>query len=163
MKIYGTTEIARTLHVDAALVSKWRERNKLPPADAELSSGPVWLAETIEPFLKAGRPAAKPRGGPLSLYVVSARMKTGRFPPIGSEDQERFTEAITGIRSRALFNPTVTWTGAHQAEVKIGCMASEPVEAGSRVRTIIMRQAQSGAHIGVKDVEIEMIKRLDDW
>jgi hypothetical protein len=66
------------------------ERAKLPTADAGLSVGPVWLAETIEPMLKAGGPEQKPRGGRPSVYVVSARLKTGRFPSASAEDAERW-------------------------------------------------------------------------
>ena len=56
MKVYGITEIARALDTDPGLVGKWRERHKLPAPDAELATGPVWLADTIEPLLAAGGP-----------------------------------------------------------------------------------------------------------
>lgn len=44
------------LDTDPGLVGKWRERHKLPAPDAELATGPVWLADTIEPLLAAGGP-----------------------------------------------------------------------------------------------------------
>ena len=44
MKVYGIAEIARALDTDPGLVGKWRERHKLPAPDAELATGPVWLA-----------------------------------------------------------------------------------------------------------------------
>ena len=56
MKVYGISEIARALDADPGLVGKWRERHKLPAPDAELATGPVWLAGTIEPLLAAGGP-----------------------------------------------------------------------------------------------------------
>jgi hypothetical protein len=58
MKLYGIAEIARALDTDPGLVGKWRERHELPPPDAELATGPVWLANTIEPMLTAGGPGS---------------------------------------------------------------------------------------------------------
>jgi hypothetical protein len=58
MKLYGIAEIARALDTDPGLVGKWRERHELPPPDAELATGPVWLADTIEPVLAAGGPGS---------------------------------------------------------------------------------------------------------
>ena len=54
MKVYGLTEIARALGVDGVLVAKWRERGKLPPAEAELSVGPKSLVTQLA-WSAAGR------------------------------------------------------------------------------------------------------------
>lgn len=51
--IYGCTEIATVLGLKPNTVSAWHRRRvkDMPPADAELSTGPVWLAPTIEPWM----------------------------------------------------------------------------------------------------------------
>lgn len=50
---YGIAEIAEALGVDRQLVTVWRRRlsRGLPPPDDELASGPLWLAETVEPWI----------------------------------------------------------------------------------------------------------------
>lgn len=50
-RIYGISEIANELGLERKTVSQWRSRGKLPPADDVLSMGPVWLSETIEPWI----------------------------------------------------------------------------------------------------------------
>lgn len=72
MRVYGIAEIARALGTDPGLVGKWRERHKLPAPDAELATGPVWLAGTIEPLLEAGGPEPK-APGPAAAPVPSHR------------------------------------------------------------------------------------------
>lgn len=64
---YGITEIADALGLNRQLVTVWRKRRShgLPEPDAELSSGPIWRGETIEPWIDGlrGRRGAPP--GPL--------------------------------------------------------------------------------------------------
>ena len=52
---YGIAEIADALGVGRQLVAVWRRRRShgMPEPDAELASGPVWLADTIEPWMHA--------------------------------------------------------------------------------------------------------------
>jgi len=100
VKVYGLTEIARALGVDPMLVAKWRERGKLPPADAELSVGPVWLAGTIEPLIENGGPDRKPRGRrqeptrsrPWPSWAGFRRS----IPLLGSALTRRWSAATTG-------------------------------------------------------------------
>jgi hypothetical protein len=56
-KLYGIAEIAEALGLTRQAVTVWRKRGSwgLPEPDAELSSGPVWQGETIEPWLKLQR------------------------------------------------------------------------------------------------------------
>lgn len=63
-KVYGITEIAQALGVKRQTVAQWHHRGKLPPADEELSMGPVWFAETIEPwmFQKQGKTEEEKNG-----------------------------------------------------------------------------------------------------
>src|SRR5260221_9532806 len=80
LKVYGITEIARALDADPGLVGKWRERHKLPAPDAELATGPVWLADTIEPLLAAGGPGPKAPGKRLRKIEVTTPI-TARLHP----------------------------------------------------------------------------------
>jgi hypothetical protein len=58
---YGIAEIADSVGVGRQLVAAWRRRRShgMPEPDAELASGPVWLASTIEPWIQRlpARPA----------------------------------------------------------------------------------------------------------
>jgi hypothetical protein len=80
------------------LVAKWRERGKLPPADAELSNGPVWLAETIEPLLEAGGPERRSRRRS-GTYEVRALVALGRFPVLDTAAKQRFDEVMVAART----------------------------------------------------------------
>src|SRR5262245_9710523 len=59
-RAYGIAEVADRLSVDRRLVAAWRHRgtHAMPLPDAELASGPVWFASTIEPWM-AEWPAAE--------------------------------------------------------------------------------------------------------
>ena len=100
MRAYGLTEIARALGVDPVLVAKWRERGKLPPADAELSVGPVWLADTIEPLLESGGPGREPRSrGPGHTRSRRWSSPVGfrlSMPLISSASTRQWSVATTG-------------------------------------------------------------------
>jgi hypothetical protein len=162
VKVYGLTEIARALGLDAVLVAKWRERGKLPPADAELSNGPVWLAKTIEPLLEDGGPDRKPRRRS-GTYEVHALVRLGRFPPLEPAAQQRFNEVMVGGQNRGLGRPDVVWQGPLQALITMGCVAADDEEAFGSVKSMIMRRANNVALVAVEDVEPVEITRLADW
>jgi hypothetical protein len=162
VKVYGLTEIARALGVDAVLVAKWRERGKLPPADAELSVGPVWLAETIEPLLESGGPDRRPRRRP-GTYQVRALVKLGRFPALDGAAQRRFNEVMVSGQNRGIGQPSVVWQAPLQALVTMGCMAADDDEAFSAVKSMIMRRANNVALVAVEDVDQLVVTRLADW
>lgn len=50
---YGIAEIAEALGLNRQLVTAWRRRRShgIPEPDAELSSGPIWRGETVEPWI----------------------------------------------------------------------------------------------------------------
>lgn len=54
---YGIAEIADALNLSRQLVTVWRRRRShgIPEPDAELSSGPIWRGETVEPWIEAVR------------------------------------------------------------------------------------------------------------
>ncbi len=162
MKVYGLTEIARALGVDPVLVAKWRERVKLPPADAELSVGPVWLAGTIEPLLESGGPDRKPRGRRPVTYKVQALVRLGRFPAVDAAAQRRFDEAMVGGYNRGIGTPGVIWQDPGQAVVTMGCMAADDDEAFGSVKSMIMRRANNVALVAVEDVERVGVTRTGD-
>ena len=111
MKVYGIAEIARALDTDPGLVGKWRERHKLPAPDAELATGPVWLAGTIEPLLAAGGPAPKAPGQRLRKFRVTARMTAGPYPALTNDRRSHFQAAIAAThRTGYLKPPAVQWT-----------------------------------------------------
>src|SRR5215472_14820801 len=94
MKVYGISEIARALDTDPGLVGKWRERHKLPAPDAELATGPVWLADSIEPLLAAGGPEPRTPGQRLRKFQVTARMTAGPYPALTNDSRSYFQAAI---------------------------------------------------------------------
>lgn len=56
-RFYGIAEIADAVGVDRQLVTVWRRRSShgLPAPDEELASGPLWAAETVEPWIQVTR------------------------------------------------------------------------------------------------------------
>jgi hypothetical protein len=155
VKVYGIAEIARALDTDPGLVGKWRERHKLPAPDAELATGPVWLADTIEPTLAAGGPEPKAPGQRLRKFQITARMTAGPYPGLTNARRSNFQAAIAAThRTGYLEPPAVRWDMLDEATITIECEAHDPSTAAETVRSIIRRNAEFVAHIGVRDVEI---------
>ena len=162
MKVYGIAEIARALDTDPGLVGKWRERHKLPAPDAELATGPVWLAGTIEPLLAAGGPEPKAPGQRLSKFQVTARMTAGPYPALTNDSRSYFQAAMAATyRTGYLKPPVVQWDMLDEATVTIECEAHKPSAAAETVRSIIRRNAEFVAHIGVREIEITSVSPAD--
>jgi hypothetical protein len=162
VKVYGIAEIACALDTDPGLVGKWRERHKLPAPDAELATGPVWLADTIEPLLAAGGPASRAPGQRLRKFQVTARMTAGLYPALTNDRRSHFQAAMAAAhRTGYLKPPAVQWDMLDEVTVTIECEAHEPATAAETVRSIIRRNAEFVAHIGVREIEIISISQAD--
>jgi hypothetical protein len=75
---YGIAEIAEALGLNRQLVTAWRRRRShgMPEPDAELSSGPIWRGETVEPWIDLVRDRREDEDGrPLSPEVA---LRAGR-------------------------------------------------------------------------------------
>lgn len=83
---YGITEIAAALALDRQLVTAWRRRgtHAMPEPDAELSSGPIWRGESIEPWIDA----------------MMSRRGSGPVADLSVGDAERLARRV--LRSAAL-------------------------------------------------------------
>jgi hypothetical protein len=161
VKIYGIAEVARALGADPGLVGKWRERYKLPAPDAELSTGPVWLAETIEPMLAAGGPEPKAPGQRLSKFKVTARMTAGLYPALTNQRRWNFEAAIAATHRTGYVNPlAVRWDMLDEATVTIECQAHDRSAAAETVRSMIRRNAEFVAHIGVREIDVICVEPL---
>jgi hypothetical protein len=97
-------QIARVLDAEPGLVGKWRERHKLPTPDAELATGPVRPAETIE-LLAAGGPEPKAPGKRLRKFEVVARMKAGLYPSLTNSRRSHFQAAIAATHRTGYLKP----------------------------------------------------------
>ena len=161
MKVYGITEIARALDTDPGLVGKWRERHKLPAPDAELATGPVWLADTIEPLLAAGGPEPRTPGQRLRRFRVAARMTAGVYPALTNDRRWSLQAAIAAAQRTGAPEPAVQWDMLDEATVTMECEAHEPSAAAETVRSIIRKSAEQVAHIGVQEIEIISISPSD--
>ncbi|MGH3209286.1 MAG: hypothetical protein ACRDNO_16145 [Trebonia sp.] len=162
MKVYGIAEIARALDIDSGLVGKWRERHKLPAPDAELATGPVWLAGTIEPLLAAGGPERKAPGQRLRKFQVTARMTASPYPALSNDSRSHFQAAIEAAHRPGHLRPrAVQWDMLDEATITIECEAHEPATAAETVRSVIRRSAEFVAHIGVREIETISISPVD--
>jgi hypothetical protein len=74
---YGIAEIAEALGLNRQLVTAWRRRRShgIPEPDAELSSGPIWRGETVEPWIDRVRDRRETSSQPVTGEVA---MKAGR-------------------------------------------------------------------------------------
>jgi hypothetical protein len=74
---YGIAEIAEALGLNRQLVTAWRRRRShgIPEPDAELSSGPIWRGETVEPWIDQVRDRRDHTSQPVTGEVA---LKAGR-------------------------------------------------------------------------------------
>ncbi|MEV8372618.1 hypothetical protein AB0P21_07765 [Kribbella sp. NPDC056861] len=69
---YGIAEIAEALGLNRQLVTAWRRRRShgMPEPDAELSSGPIWRGETVEPWIDQVRDRRDTTSQPVTADVA---------------------------------------------------------------------------------------------
>jgi hypothetical protein len=77
--VYGIAEIADALGVGRQLVAAWRRRGShgMPEPDAELASGPIWMAGSIEPWIDTL--PARPSGSPPPVSAAEIRRLARRL------------------------------------------------------------------------------------
>jgi hypothetical protein len=101
-RFYGIAEIAEALGVDRQLATVWRRRSShgIPRPDDELAAGPLWLAETIEPWIRETRARLQAeRGGdpvPPDLLRTATR-RTLRLAALVLEERLRVPELRTVV------------------------------------------------------------------
>ena len=72
-----------------------------------------------------------------------------------NDRRSNFQAAIAATyRTGYLKPPTTRWDMLNEAVVTIECEAHEPSVAAETVRSIIRRNAELVAHIGVREIEI---------
>ncbi|HEY0694963.1 MAG TPA: hypothetical protein VGD71_38750 [Kribbella sp.] len=78
---YGIAEIAEALGLNRQLVTAWRRRRShgIPEPDAELSSGPIWRGETVEPWIDTVRDrresTSQPVDGEIALKAARRMLR----------------------------------------------------------------------------------------
>jgi hypothetical protein len=84
------------------------------------------------------------------------------YPGLTNDRRSNFQAAIAAThRTGYLKPPTVRWDMLDEATVTIECEAHEPSTAAETVRSIIRRNAEFVAHIGVREIEIISISPTD--
>jgi hypothetical protein len=99
-RFYGIAEIAEALGVDRQLATVWRRRSShgIPRPDDELAAGPLWLAETIEPWIRATRARLQAERGGHTVTLDLLRTATRRMLRLAAlllEEAPRMTEIRT--------------------------------------------------------------------
>jgi hypothetical protein len=92
-ELYGIKEIADDLGLpDSRLVATWRLRGShgMPRPDAELASGSVWFAETIEPWLVRQRALSRaPSDAEVWRVLDRAARRVFRLAAVALEERPR--------------------------------------------------------------------------
>jgi hypothetical protein len=82
-------------------------------------------------------------------------MTAGPYPSLTNDRRSSFQAAIAAThRTGYLTPPTVRWDMLDEATVTMECEAHEPSAAAETVRSIIRRNAEFVAHIGVREIEV---------
>ena len=106
-------------------------------------------------LLAAGGPEPKAPGQRLRKFQVTARMTAGPYPGLTNDRRSNFQAAIAAThRTGYLKAPAVRWDMLDEATITIECEAHEPSTAAETVRSIIRRNAEVVAHLGVREIEI---------
>ncbi|MFL6141794.1 MAG: helix-turn-helix transcriptional regulator [Labedaea sp.] len=101
---YGIAEIADALGLSRQLVTVWRRRRShgIPEPTAELSSGPIWRGETIEPWIDEFRASRDQPDRPLETAVaLRACRRVLRLAALLLEEPPRIrllSQALSDVR-----------------------------------------------------------------
>lgn len=94
-RYYGITEVAEALGQARTLVTVWRRRGSwgMPAPDDELSAGPIWRGETIEPWIDLTRARlARDEGAPAPpgpAFVRRVARRALRLAALVLEEEQR--------------------------------------------------------------------------
>jgi hypothetical protein len=89
-------------------------------------------------------------------------MTAGLYPALTNERRSHFQAAMAATYSTGYLRPpAVQWDMLDEATVTIECEAHEPSAAAETVRSVIRRNAEFVAHIGVRDIEIISMSPAD--
>lgn len=170
-RLYGVKEIAESLGVDdSRLVATWRLRGShgIPEPDAELASGSVWFAETIEPWLgeqMALRAAAVPPHDPGPLIDRLAR-RTFRLAAVAFEERIRGGPLYRRARDLVDLAPDVSAAagrGGTQLRKPLSTIAADLEELSLLIEPIPpnVRESESQAPLPAEALEAaDAIRRL---
>jgi hypothetical protein len=100
-------------------------------------------------------------GQPAPMFKITALMKVRPFPAPSAEQRERFTNAIGGLFSRMIMQPSVRWDGDTAAQVILACGGENATTAGERAKEIIDRNAANVAHLYVTGIDVIRVEPLE--
>lgn len=88
-------------------------------------------------------------------------MTAGPYPALTNDRRSHFQAAIAAThRAGDLKPPTAQWDMLDEATVTIECDAHEPSAVAGIARSLIRRNAEFVAHIGVREIEITGISPI---
>jgi hypothetical protein len=136
---YGLAEIADALGLNRQLVTVWRRRRSrgIPEPDAELSSGPIWLGATIEPWIdqvraELGAAEAAPLTPELARRLVRRVL---RLLVLVLEEQPRprlLAQAVAGITElRAAIEAGAVDERGRAARAVLGALPADDTDLDS--------------------------------
>src|SRR3954447_8294247 len=119
-RFYGIAEIAEALGVDRQLATVWRRRSShgIPRPDDELAAGPLWLAETIEPWIRVTRARLQAERGGQAVTLDLLRTVTRRMLRLAAlllEEAPRVPEIRTAAAAVQKLSASLPARPAHGA------------------------------------------------
>ncbi len=88
-------------------------------------------------------------------FFLNLGVTAGPYPALTNDRRSFFQAAIAAThRTGYLQPPAVQWDMQDEATVAMECEAHEPSAAAETIRSIIRKNAELVAHIGVREIEI---------
>ncbi|GAA3225095.1 hypothetical protein [Actinocorallia longicatena] len=112
-RFYGIAEIAQAIGVERQLVTVWRRRSShdMPPPDDELTSGPVWTAATIEPWVIATRArlsnTGTPAGEPVAVLARRYARRLFRLLALLLQEPRNDKEVLRTLSGLGQLHPAI--------------------------------------------------------